>query len=1757
MNGGDPKSLGLSHPEQINSNDPDGRGTAALMMCVPPTVVVDVAETSGITPNDGAICGGDMVTLTAVTNRQLNFDGDNDYVNSGDVTDLNNATQFTIEMMVNSAKRDVYRTLFSKRTTETLAIQLQFNVVAGFNKLTFLIGDGTSSVRAVSQNDFPLNTWTHVAVVYDASGATNADKIKMYWNGVLKPLIFIGAVAVSDPYAVPPSTGNNTAPVLLGAENTSPTDITAFQGAMNDVRIWNRALSVAEISSMQNSCVNTTSGLILNYLMDEVLGSNTASNNASASYTGALNNFNTATAWSTSTSGCNYTSASWSGGISNNVPFSPLTTTTYTVTVTGSDGCTATASSTVTILQDAGITVSETSGLAPNDGTICQGDQATLTATGGTSYLWNTGQTTATLNVSPAATTTYTVTVSNASGCVSTATSVITVNAIPQPPVNRSVCRSASPIDLLSWEPAGVLFSGPGVTGSTFNPAAIPSGTSTAFIQVTYACNIAGRNTNQANIQVNMLDAPVADLKETLGRCLTPGSTFPLQSMFEGNNSSGGTFSTTPVYPLTSDNQITVPNADACISVTYTVSSSNGCGTATATEDLLLTVMPNPSFSISNAPNGPVCSAGGSITVTVTRTSNGANPVLTMNGQPASFGTLTLNAPTSTGSVSYDICLTETGNTPGACGSTLPDANYSPCSRQFCQRIVIYNDGVNCGNGAPFPSECAPDLSQSDPCTVDVHPGLELNCSIIRLSTPDLISTSLDPDKDVIFCSDESVDVYFTSSVAGFGDAITGGPTIGELPGIGFICELLEFEICAPWPLDDWCFDPFFPGTSFEDDICDKNLSQFILSTLGAIAGGDGGGGQVVADTDGDGAFDVLLKDFNFPDAGTLTVPNNVTTSGGTITVRNVAAFPTKAVSSCGVVSPPGLNLLDLIPLGAIPLAGAIIEDIISSLGCDIELQLSNEATVEIPVINNEPPVFSNCNVSGYTFYENGACTTPINWSIPVAFDGCYGSNLPYKGRTAATDDSYFTGNPPPVATVTASGLYQTGGPLIGSEVPVGEHMVTYTAYSCAGVSTACTFQVRVLAGTPVLECPNDMTIRNDVDQCSAVVTGLTPVRGVSCNSIINYSVDYPAAAATLGFTDVATNTTFSAANLGTHNDASGLAFPVGTTTVTYTLLVDINGDNDVTDADETQTCSFTVTVLDAQKPHAVCKDISVRLNNTGSATIYSNLSSGNPFIDGGSTDNCPGPLSIQIARSDLQFSNAINLDCSDVGIQYVNLRVTDAAGNISNCLSNVTVEDFLGDIVVEMNLPQLCLEANNPVQFDFNNYTNITLPNGQTIRPSDVAANSYLGDVIGGFAISAFLPHPGTTSTDPGSITSAGIYTPGQGTGYVTVSYMVLLPGSNVNNVGVSLAHCFQIFHSTFELRQPLDMASPECVCVMQGERIVDLGVVSGGLEPYRIQYTGVRLDVDGDGMEEDADGDYTYDVAHGHDIDDFEEDLGELRVVYTQPVWSFTIVDARGCELFRSGSCDNDDDTEGPQITCPASNNTLTTEEYLCESQYEWKHPLPTDNCAVVQYDYRIINPDGTIDGPHNLNTLLNALQNSTYFNAVYEFQLGVSIVSYYAADAQGNSITCTFQITVTDDDPPHFINCPYPPVVQNAESGHCDAYVDFALPLATDNCDIPTVTQIDNSGLTTGDRFPVGTTIMYWEAIDLAGNKDTCQVKVIVNDYWQMPILDCPGDVTQNNDLWLCGAVVNNIAPDVEGPCENNYGITYTIYADAAQT
>ena len=99
-----------------------------------------------------------------------------------------------------------------------------------------------------------------------------------------------------------------------------------------------------------------------------------------------------------------YTDYLWNTGeTTNSIIVIPSDTTTYIVTVTNTYGCTASDDITINVRPDIGID-------AGIDQSICEGQSAILSASGGISYQWSTGETSATITVTPNDTTVYYVT---------------------------------------------------------------------------------------------------------------------------------------------------------------------------------------------------------------------------------------------------------------------------------------------------------------------------------------------------------------------------------------------------------------------------------------------------------------------------------------------------------------------------------------------------------------------------------------------------------------------------------------------------------------------------------------------------------------------------------------------------------------------------------------------------------------------------------------------------------------------------------------------------------------------------------------------------------------------------------------------------------------------------------------------------------------------------------------------------------------------------------------------------------------------------------------------------------------------------------------------------------------------------------------------------------------------------------------------------------------------------------------------------
>ncbi len=230
-----------------------------------------------------------------------------------------------------------------------------------------------------------------------------------------------------------------------------------------------------------------------NISIGQGLGGSAVLGGGTWTFTNVVRNFNGRVGYVVSDPSLNYTWAPPTGLSSTviiNPSASPSTTTTYTVTATNAFGCSKTGSVTVTV-QPVGANATATPSTP-----ICVGTSVTLNAgaTGGSpfTYAWastpaGTYDPTASINVTPAVTTTYTVTVTDVCGNPTTSSVTVTVNPLPTASIQETgpitLCSPATQLltavtdagsATYQWTLNGNNISG--ATASTYTVSGIGSG---------------------------------------------------------------------------------------------------------------------------------------------------------------------------------------------------------------------------------------------------------------------------------------------------------------------------------------------------------------------------------------------------------------------------------------------------------------------------------------------------------------------------------------------------------------------------------------------------------------------------------------------------------------------------------------------------------------------------------------------------------------------------------------------------------------------------------------------------------------------------------------------------------------------------------------------------------------------------------------------------------------------------------------------------------------------------------------------------------------------------------------------------------------------------------------------------------------------------------------------------------------------------------------------------------------------------------
>ncbi|MBK6622571.1 MAG: DUF5011 domain-containing protein [Saprospirales bacterium] len=195
---------------------------------------------------------------------------------------------------------------------------------------------------------------------------------------------------------------------------------------------------------------------------------------------------------------------------------------------------------------------------------------------------------------------------------------------------------------------------------------------------------------------------------------------------------------------------------------------------------------------------------------------------------------------------------------------------------------------------------------------------------------------------------------------------------------------------------------------------------------------------------------------------------------------------------------------------------------------------------------------------------------------------------------------------------------------------------------------------------------------------------------------------------------------------------------------------------------------------------------------------------------------------------------------------------------------------------------------------------------------------------------------------------------------------------------------------------------------------------------------------------------------------------------------------------------------DNQAPSITCP-SNISVNNDPGQCCAVVNYTAPVGTDNC-----------PGQT--------TAQTAGQASGFC-----FPVGVTTNTFVVTAANSQTASCSFTVTVTDNEPPA-ISCPSNVSVNN-DPGQCCAVVNYTAPVGTDNC--PGQSTAQTAGQASGFCFPVGVTTNTFVVTAANSQTATCSFTVTVTDN-EAPMISCPSNISVNNDPGQCCAVVNYTAP-----------------------
>ncbi|MEG4235765.1 HYR domain-containing protein [Microcoleus sp. Pol11C3] len=756
----------------------------------------------------------------------------------------------------------------------------------------------------------------------------------------------------------------------------------------------------------------------------------------------------------------------------------------------------------------------------------------------------------------------------------------------------------------------------------------------------------------------------------------------------------------------------------------------------------------------------------------------------------------------------------------------------------------------------------------------------------------------------------------------------------------------------------------------------------------------------------------------------------------------------------------------------------------------------TSTASFTVTVTDDQAPVITGCPSTININTTPGQCTGVALWNPPTASDNCVGVTM-------------------------------TGTHVSGQTFPIGTTTVTYTATDASGLSTSCSFNVVVTdKQLPSITCAANVTVNNITNECKAVVSLTAPVTGDNC-----------------GVASV------------TNNHPSN-EYPVGTTVVTWTVI-DIHGN--------INTCDQTVTVVDAQAPVISCPG-NISSIATSAAGVVIN------YTTPAGTDNCAGATTAMTTG----LASGSTFPIGTTTVTYV---VTDASGLTATCSFDVTV----------VGVPPVI------------------------VCPSDIIVSNTTGacGTNVSFAATETTAIPASTITyshQPGSFFPVGTTTVtatatnAVGTSVCTFTITVNdteAPVANVTNLPTITAEC--------SASAPVPTATDNCSGVINGVPSGPTSFTTQGTHTITWTYTDAAGNASVQTQTVVIDDNTPPVIACPFDIV-VNATTGTCGAVvnYSQPsatdncgsgtlptsIAGYTYKGTFGGHTYFVSN--NQATPEAAHAASIALGGHLATISSAAENAlisgflpgqrmwigftdrdnegtYKWitNEPITYTNWsggepnnAGGNEDWAVINWTGPtwndwyytqpayyvveFEGGNIPTTMVSGLASGSVF------PVGTTVVTYSATDVGGNTVSCSFTVTVNDVEKPKLVNVPANATVE------CTSVPAAANVTATDNC--PGVgavnyTEVKADGNCAGNYTLTRT----WSVTDAHGNSTSATQIVTVEDTKAPVMVKSATDATvqcdgAGNTAALTAWLASNGGASATDDCSNvNWSNNFTALSD----